>query len=114
MKIKKPIKKKKVTQDEKTKFRRSKAWRELRDKIRDKQKVDPITEKPLSRTYNLHHGDLNPDNYTNISDETHFVGLNSTSHELLHFVYGDSRTKKNWRDILIRLMALCEWMDTLN
>ena len=87
MKIKKPIKKKKVTQDEKTKFRRSKAWKELRDKIRDKQKVDPITEKPLSRTYNLHHGDLNPNNYTNISDETHFVGLNSTSHELLHFVY---------------------------
>jgi hypothetical protein len=112
---KKPIKKKKVvTQDLKTKFRRSKEWKKLREKIKSEQKLDPITQKPLSKTYNLHHGDLNPDHYTDISDETHFIGLNSTSHDLVHFVFGDSRNKKNWREIIARLVKICEWMESLN
>ena len=46
---KKPLKKKKVvTQDMKTKFRRTQAWKKLRDKIRKEQKLDPITLKPLA------------------------------------------------------------------
>jgi hypothetical protein len=112
---KKPIKKKKVvSQDLKTKFRRSKQWKDLRTKKRAEQKIDPITLKPLSNTYNLHHLDLNPDHYTDITDESHFIGLNSTSHELVHFVFGDSRTKKDWRAIIARLTEICELMEQLN
>jgi len=111
---KKPVKKKQINQDLKTKFRRSKEWKKLRDKVRREQRTDPITGKPLSKTYNLHHLDLNPDNYTNISDESHFIGLNSTSHDLLHFVFGDSRTKKDWRTIIENLIKLCEIMEVLN
>lgn len=112
---KKPVKiKKKVTQDIKTKFRRTKAWKDLRDKFKKEQKTDPITGKILSKTYNLHHGDLNPDHYTDISDTSHFIGLNSATHDVVHFFYGDSRAKKNWKSMVQKLIDILTWMDSLN
>jgi hypothetical protein len=42
------------------------------------------------------------------------IGLNGTSHELVHFVFGDSHTKKDWRAIIARLTEICELMEQLN
>ena len=112
---KKPLKKKKVvTQDIKTKFRRTAAWKKFRNKVKSEQKIDPITEKPLSNTYNLHHLDLNPEHYTDISNPDHFIGLNSSSHDIVHFAFGDSRTRKNWRRIVLNLIKVLKKMETLN
>lgn len=102
------------SQKDKTKFRKSKQWLDLRKSVRETQKLDPITEKPLSKTYNLHHGDLSPENYSNISDLSKFIGLNSQSHTLVHFLYGDDKKRKDWRKMIKNLIKILEWMDNLN
>lgn len=112
---KKPQKIKKVTtQDLKTKFRRSKAWKDFRQKIKKIQKTDPITGKPLATTYNLHHKDLDSNHYTDISDQTHFIGLNSQSHDVVHYFYGDSGKKKNWRKMVLALIQILKEMEKIN
>lgn len=108
------MKGKHVTQDIKTKFRRTKKWKDFRLKVRKEQKVDPITKKPLATTFNLHHEDLNPEHYTDISDQDHFIGLNSMSHDVVHFFYGDSGKKKEWRPMVLELIAILKKMDKLN
>lgn len=109
---KKPVKTKHyVTQDVKTKFRRTKAWKDLREKKKKEQKNDPITLKPLSKTYNLHHLNCDATQYTNISNEEHFIGLNSNSHDLVHFLWGNERCRKDWRQMIERLIQVLELMD---
>lgn len=111
---KKPLKKKKVvTQDTKTKFRRTQAWKKLRDKIRKEQKVDPITLKPLSVTFNLHHMNVDPLKYTDISQPDHFLGLNSSTHDMVHLLWGDASKRKDWRSMVIRLIKILRLMDKL-
>jgi hypothetical protein len=73
-----------------------------------------VTLKPLSTSYNLHHLDLNPDNYTNIGHTDHFVGLNSQTHDVVHFLFGDGRTRKDWRSMVARLVEILERMEELN
>lgn len=111
---KKPLKKKKVvTQDMKTKFRRTQAWKKLRDKIRKEQKLDPVTLKPLSTSYNLHHLNVDPLKYTDISQPDHFLGLNSSTHDVVHFLWGDASKRKDWRSMVIRLIKILRLMDKL-
>ena len=102
---------KSVNQDEKTRFRRSKKWKQLRDMVKREQKVDPITLKPLSNTYNLHHRNCDPDAYTDISNSDNFVGLNSSTHETVHYFWGDARHRKPWRDMVLRLVEQLLAMD---
>lgn len=99
--------------DPKVIFRRSKQWKTFRQKIRKNQKNDPVTGSKLTKQYNLHHLDLNPKNYTNIEDETHFIGLNPTTHECLHFLFGDGQRKFDWRKRLKRLEELCILMEQI-
>jgi len=99
--------------DPKVIFRRSKQWKTFRQKIKKNQKTDPVTGSQLVKQYNLHHLDLNPKNYTNIEDESHFIGLNPTTHECLHFLYGDSQRKFDWRKRLKRLEELCILMEQI-
>lgn len=106
--------KKNKNTDSKNVFRRSKAWHTFRENIREKQKTDPVTGAKLSKNYNLHHLDLNADNYTDISDETHFVGLNSTTHSMIHYLFGDTRHRNDWRKRLIQLENLCILMEEIN
>lgn len=54
------------------------------------------------------------EHYTDISDESHFVGLNSTTHAVLHFLWGDGARRYDWKKRLERLKDLCELMDELN
>lgn len=105
---------KKKQTDPKVAFRRSAVWKKLRAKIKKQQKTDFITGNPLTRQYNLHHLDLNPQNYTNIEDESHFIGLNTMSHELVHFVFGDGKNRKDWRNRLKKLEEICLLMEMIN
>lgn len=101
-------------QDWKKKFRYSKEWRDFRLKMKEKYKVDYITHSKLTKLFNLHHMKMTdkPEEYKELSDESHFACLNYTSHSLLHYMWG--KNGKNWRDKLKRLEELLEKMEELN
>lgn len=72
----------------KSEFRKTKEWKQFRIEKREAQNgKDPITGKRLSKGAPLHHMDLNPEHYTDISNSFNFVMLNSTTHEMLHRLY---------------------------
>lgn len=71
---------------EKRRFRQRKEWKVFREEQRKKQKKDYLTGKPLTKTYELHHLDLNPENYQDLNPEN-FITLNSKSHSTIHFLY---------------------------
>lgn len=94
---------------EKAKFRTTTTWKDFRQKMRKERKVDAITGKPLSKSYNLHHCDMSDKNYTNLEEEN-FECLNSTSHDIIHFLFRYS----NWREILQNIARILEKMEKLN
>lgn len=75
----------------KRKVRSSKEWKELRHKMKSSQKLDPLTLRPLTSGFNLHHRDLDEKNYADLRDTSHFVCLNKMSHDVLHFAYNVSK-----------------------
>ena len=83
---------KKKTTDPKVVFRRSKEWHTFREKERKEQKTDPITGSPLTKQYNLHHLDLDPKHYTDLEKEENFIGLNLTTHTVIHYFF------RRWKD----------------
>ena len=97
----------------KKKVRQSKEWKELRELKLKEQKLDPITGKKILKGANCHHKCLDVEQYDNLSPER-FVLLNRQTHEILHWVYGDERQRKDWKSILKGLQELCEDMDKYN
>lgn len=102
------------TKDKKVIFRRSKEWKTFRQELKKKQKTDPITGSPLTKMCNCHHLDENPKNYTDITDESKFICLNSMTHTCVHWLWGDAQHRNNWRTRLKRLIELLELMDEIN
>ena len=100
-------------QDWKKKFRYGKEWREFRQKLIKKQKVDPITGTKLSKLANCHHMDLNEEHYKDLSDEDNFVMLNKLSHDMVHFMFLKSKPKE-WRKRIAGLIKILEKMEELN
>lgn len=71
---------------DKQKFRTTSQWKEFRKFMYDAQGGrDPITLSKLPKMAHLHHKDLNPEHYEDISKEGNFVLLQPTTHKLLHF-----------------------------
>jgi len=97
----------------KTKFRASKEWKEFRDRMREKQKVDPVTGAKLTRMANLHHKDLDEANYTDLSDEDDFVFVNQMTHKCIHFLFSKSKPKE-WRRRIEKLIEILEDMERIN
>lgn len=78
----------KSTQNWKSKFRNSTAWKKFRKEVYHYYKgIDPITRKKLYAGYNTHHMDLNPDHYKDLSNMEHFVPLNKKTHDFIHWLY---------------------------
>lgn len=102
------------TTDPKVTFRRSKEWKSFRNKIKKSQKNDPITGSPLTKGFNLHHLDLDPKHYTDISKEENFIGLNSQTHEVLHWFFGDGKNKRDWKKRIEKITEILELMEELN
>ena len=98
------------TQNKKSKFRASSKWKDFRKKMKEKQKVDFITGKPLYAGFNLHHLDLDEKHYEDISNEDNFICLNRKSHDLIHFLF----RYKEWRQLLKNIEILLERMEKIN
>lgn len=99
------------SQSAKTKFRRSAKWTKFRRYMKAKQKVDPITGSSLAPTCSVHHLDMREANYENLDDETHFVALNSQSHETVHFLW---QARGGWRRAVLGLIRILKDMERIN
>lgn len=100
----------KISSKEKSNFRNRKIFKDFRKSLIEKQKIDPITLKKLTKKANCHHMDLNSENYFNLKEEN-FIMLNSSSHDLVHLIYEYYRKDK---DILDRLKIIVEDMYRIN
>lgn len=97
-----------MTQDDKRKFRRTSQWARFRQKIRIKfDKRDYITHKELTRTWNLHHLDMNDKNYTDLSKPDKFIPLNKDTHEFIHWLF---RIYRHDKDIIRRIKLIMDMM----
>jgi len=101
------------SQKDKTKFRKSKKWLNFRKEMKEKQKVDYITGKKLSATMNLHHMDLNEENYEKLI-KSHFICLNHTSHSVIHFFFGAGKVRKDWRKMIRQTIKILQIMEKIN
>lgn len=98
----------------KRKVRRSPEWAELRQlKFKEQNGIDPITLRPLTRSYNCHHmqcedwkkyDDLNPE---------YFVCLNTKTHEVITFLWNIVKREGDY-DVFTRMAAILEKMRELN
>ena len=101
------------TQKMKSKLRNSKAWKELRKKFKKEQRLDPITLKPLTNHFNLHHRDLDETHYCDLGNDGHFVALNPTSHDLVHFLFNIVKREQSY-DVLDRVRTELQKMLDIN
>lgn len=69
---------------ERTNFRKRKAWLDFRESFRKEK--DALTQSKLSKRFNLHHLDMNPLHYDDLTHRENFIPLNSKSHDLIHFL----------------------------
>ena len=99
------------SQSSKTKFRSTSRWKKFRQYCKKRDKVDYITQKPLLKGFNLHHLNLNETHYQDLSDETKFVCLNKSTHEMVHWLY---RYYQNDQTIIDRLEEILKQMFQIN
>lgn len=99
-------------QAKKTKFRKSSKWIRFRKHMKAKQKVCAVTGKPLGPTANLHHLCMDETQYENIDDESHFVFLSNTAHEMCHWLWG--KGNNDWRGRLKALWKILYRMEEIN
>lgn len=100
-----------TTEDAKKKdiIRRSHEWKELREEVKSSQRIDPLTRSRLTKDFNCHHLDMNPDHYSDLN-RSKFVGLNKLSHTVIHFF----AEMKDWRAGVAKLTELLERMEELS
>ena len=77
----------KDAQNFKRKFRASAEWKFLRQQVANLQEGrDFITGKKLSKSFHLHHMNLNADDYDDLT-VWNYVALNHNSHKLIHMLW---------------------------
>lgn len=95
----------------KAKFRTTKAWKNFRLRVFDKQNgLDYITGKKLYKGYNVHHCDMTAENYDKLIEEN-FFALNKQSHDCCHFLF---RYYQKDKTILDRVKQVLDKMCELN
>ena len=93
-------------------FRNSKIWSAWKRLISANQKgLDFITHAKLRKYSALHHLDLNPEHYTDISNEDNFCYLNNECHKLVHYLY--TYYKKD-EQVIDRLKEVLDRMKCIN
>ena len=101
-----------MTAEEKQKFRRSKRWSNFRQKMRLRyKKQDALTHKELTRTWNLHHLDMNDKHYMDLSKEDKFLPFNKDTHKFVHWLF---RFYRHDPGIIQRLEAIMKLMIMYN
>ena len=101
-----------MKQNDKTKFRASKKWKDFRDEMRKEQKTDPVTGQKLTRMANLHHKDMDDSHYEDLSNKDNFVFLNQMTHKCVHFLFSKVHPKQ-WRERIAALTTILEEMENL-
>lgn len=96
----------------KTKFRRSAKWIKFRRHMKTQQKVCAVTGSPLGPTAALHHLDLREENYDKIDDESKFIYLSHTAHEMVHWLWGTGNN--DWRGRLKAIWRILYRMECIN
>ena len=99
-----------LNQQEKSKFRETTIWKEFRKELKEKRKVDAITGRKLTKTWNCHHERFDSRFYTDLNDD-YFLCLNNQMHDLLHVCV--SETIKN-PQFMIRLSEIVDYHIRLN
>ena len=100
------------TQKAKKRLRQTKAWKQLRHYKNVEQKgTDPITLGKLSKTCNLHHLDLDEENYSKIDNKDNFILLNKVTHDMIHWIY---KYQSKDKQFIERLMEVVNRMIELN
>ena len=97
-------------QKKKRNFRQSKKWKEFK-KLKKKEcgGIDKITQKPLRKFWQLHHEDLEVENYQVLNDN--FICLNNQTHEFIHWLWRYYKADEN---IIDRLKAEMQKMKKIN
>lgn len=108
-----------ITQKDKSKIRHSNNWKILKEELELRYRhSDILTNDKLKEDFSCHHLDLNPNNYSNFADITHFVPLNKSSHEFLHFIYRyyakDPSILNRLKDLLDKMILLNEFDNKRN
>ena len=97
-------------QKSKRNFRQSKAWKEFKKKkYLECGKIDAITRKKLYKTWQLHHEDLNEENYQKLNNN--FLCCNNLTHKVIHWLYNYYKTDEA---IIDRLKAEMDRMKAIN
>lgn len=112
------IKNKQIDGETKNKFRKTSFWKEFRKKhfIKEIKKlkngkekiisnVDEVTLRPLTKYFDLHHLNLNSQNYTNL-DDSQFKSLNSKTHECIHWFYSEYCKDPTFKDRFLNVIEL--------
>lgn len=74
-------------QKSKRKFRQSKTWFNFKKEMWLKcGKIDAITLKPLRKGANLHHRNLNENEYQNLRSDW-FLPCNNLTHKVIHWLW---------------------------
>lgn len=103
----------KNTQREKRRFRDSKRWKEFREHMKTLQENRcQITGAKLTKLWQLHHLDLDENNYQNLEDDN-FVCLSWNMHKVVHALFVKSKPKE-WRIRILNLIRILKKMEKIN
>lgn len=102
------------TQRKKRNFRDSKKWKDFRKtKMLEQKNLCGLSKRKLTGRWALHHLDLNPDKYEDLSDVTKFMCLNKKQHDLIHDLYNGWLHYGNW-SYIHRVLVLLGHMVAIN
>ena len=90
-----------ITGKEKGKFRLTSVWKKFREKLKDERKVDALTGRKLTKTWNLHHVRFDSKLYTDLN-EKYFLTLNNQIHDLLHICISETIKNPDFMKILTK------------
>lgn len=97
--------KRKLTQKDKARIRKSPEWSQLKIDVAEKfNHKDPITGETLRKGWNLHHLDMSDEHYDDLSIEDpfgnpRFIPLNRSTHDYIHALFRSMTRKKAPRDM---------------
>lgn len=99
-----------MTQQEKSKFRKTKKWQAFRKRLQYHYQKDYLTHKPLRAGWNAHHLCMKEEEYEQLGLDR-LIPLNKQSHKFIHFVYTYYNKDP---EVLDRLAEIMQRMKELN
>lgn len=93
----KTIKGKVITSVLKSKFRATSVWLNFRTALKNERKVDELTGRKLTKTWNCHHRRTDSRLYTDLNKK-YFMCLNNQMHDYYHITYEEMRKNPKFLD----------------